>query len=165
MLFSKKQGLEGQGRVNNLFYIVRDHRRNQRRLTQALAPSVSAHSSQHGRPAPPCPIHQTIASQREGDNTFKESPYQWKRRPMLRREQRQSFRFLCLSHASWLEWVLLIRCARKQKFKKTHMRETRGAMSIVQRRTNVQQLTCKMGWSFSFYSLLFSSFRLFELKQ
>ena len=32
------------------------------------------------------------------------------------------------------------------------------------RRTNVQQLTCKMVWSFSFYSLLFS-FGLFELKQ
>ena len=32
------------------------------------------------------------------------------------------------------------------------------------RRTNVQQLTCKMVWSFSFYSLLFS-FILFELKQ
>ena len=33
-----------------------------------------------------------------------------------------------------------------------------------QRRTNVQQLTCKMVWSFSFYSLLFS-FLIFELKQ
>ena len=31
------------------------------------------------------------------------------------------------------------------------------------RRTKVQQLTCKMVWSFSFYSLLVS-FRLFELK-
>ena len=32
------------------------------------------------------------------------------------------------------------------------------------RRTNVQQLTCKMVWSFSFYSLLFS-FPLFELNK
>ena len=36
--------------------------------------------------------------------------------------------------------------------------------SITWRRTNVQQLTCKMVWSFSFYSLL-ASFRLFELNQ
>ena len=35
---------------------------------------------------------------------------------------------------------------------------------FLRRRTNVQQLTCKMVWSFSFYSLLFS-FRFFELKQ
>ena len=32
------------------------------------------------------------------------------------------------------------------------------------RRTNVQQLTCKMVWSFSFYSLLFS-FIILGLKQ
>ena len=35
---------------------------------------------------------------------------------------------------------------------------------LSQRRTNVQQLTCKMVWSFSFYYLLFS-FLIFELKQ
>ena len=35
---------------------------------------------------------------------------------------------------------------------------------VVGRRTNVQQLTCKMVWPFSFYFLLFS-FRLFELEQ
>ena len=38
------------------------------------------------------------------------------------------------------------------------------ASKFNQRRANVQQLTCKMVWSFSFYSLLFS-FLIFELKQ
>ena len=34
---------------------------------------------------------------------------------------------------------------------------------IVRRRTNVQQLTCKMAWFFSFYSLLFSFILFYSL--